>query len=49
MEEFKGLLNKKKWCKPAKDTNIAKRLILAAGDVVEGKYRKGVDLEGKVG
>ena len=47
VEEFRALPNKKKWWKPAKDANLAKRLILAAGDVVEGRYWKGGDLEGK--
>ena len=47
VKEFKNLLNKKKWWKPSKDANLAKRLILAAGDVIEGRYWKGGDLEGK--
>lgn len=38
VEEFKALPNKKKWWKPAKDANLAKRLILAARDVIEGRY-----------
>ena len=49
VEEFRALLNKKKWWKPAKDANLAKRLILAAGDVIESRYWKGEDLEGKDG
>ena len=38
VEEFKALPNKKKWWKPAKAANLAKRLILTAGDVIEGRY-----------
>ena len=49
VEEFKALPNKKKWWKLAKDANLAKRLIIAAGDVIEGRYWKGGDLEGKEG
>ena len=37
-EEFRALLNKKKWWKPANDANLAKRLIFTAGDVIEAKY-----------
>ena len=43
VEEFKALPNKKKWWKLAKDANLAKRLILLAGDVLEGSYWKGGD------
>ena len=49
VEECRALLNKKKWSKPAKDANLAKRLILAAGDIIEERYWKGGDLEGKDG
>ena len=49
VEEFKDLPNKNKWWKPAKDANLAKRLIMAAEDVVEGRYWKGGDLEGRDG
>ena len=49
VQEFRALLNKKKWWIPAKDTNLGKRLILAAGDVIEGRYWKGGDLEGRDG
>ena len=47
VEEFRALPNKKKWWKPAKDANLAKRLILMADDVIEGRYWNGGDLEGK--
>ena len=47
VEEFKAFLNKKKWWKPAKDANLAKRVILVAGDVIEERYWKGGHLEGK--
>lgn len=47
--EFKALPNKKKWKKPAKDTNLLKRLILAAGDDIEERYWKQSNLEGKDG
>ena len=47
VEEFRALPNKKYWWKPAKDTNLTKRLILAAEDVIAERYWKGGDLEGK--
>lgn len=47
VEEYKALPNKKKWWKPVEDANLAKRLIFAAGDVIEGRCWKGRDLEGK--
>ena len=47
VEEFKVLLNKEKQQKLAKDVNLAKRLIVAAGDVIEGRYWKGKDMERK--
>ena len=49
VEEFRSLPNKKKCWELGKDTNLAKRLILAAGDVIEGRYWKGGDLDGKDG
>ena len=49
VEEFKALSNKKKWWKPAKNANLAKTLILTAGDIIEGRYWKGRNLEGKDG
>ena len=49
VEEFRPLVNKKKLWKPAKDANLAKRLILVAGDVIEGRYWKEGDLVGKDG
>ena len=49
VEEFKALLNKKKWWKPAKNANQAKRLILATRDIIKERYWKGEDLEGKNG
>ena len=45
--EFKALPNKKIWWKLAKEANLPKRLILAAGDVMEARYWKGGDLEVK--
>ena len=47
VEEFIALSNKKKWWKPAKDVNLAKRLIFTAGDVIKERYWKEGDLEGK--
>ena len=38
VEEFRSLPNKKKWCKPANDANLAKRLLFTAGDVIEARY-----------
>lgn len=38
VEEFRAYPNKEKCWKSAKDANLAKRLILAAGDVIEGRY-----------
>lgn len=41
VEEFKGLPKTRKWWKPAKNANLAKRLILAARDIIEGRYWTG--------
>ena len=46
---MKALPNKKTWWKLAKDANLVKRLILAAGDIIEGRYWTEGDLEGKNG
>lgn len=49
VEEFRVLPNEAKWCKPAKNAHLAKRLIGIAGDIIEGRFCKGEDLEGKNG
>ena len=47
VEEFRVVPKKKKWKRPTKDTNLVRRLILAAGDVIRARYWKGVDVERK--
>ena len=49
VEEFRALPKKNKWWKPAKNINLAKRLILAADNVIEGSYWKGGDVARKKG
>lgn len=41
--EYKAIPNKTRWWKLARDGNLTKRLICTVEDIIEARYRKGVD------
>ena len=49
VEEFQGLLNKRKQWGTVKDINLVKGLIIVAGNVIERRYWKREDVEEKAG
>ena len=49
VEEFQGLLNKRKYWGTVKDINLVKGLIIVAGNVIERRYWKREDVEEKAG